>query len=149
MPQLHACGYRAYAALHTAFAGCVFFDSIVEMPGVHGRGLSAFVSPLPVGSERSGAGIGAVMFYSDRDAMVLGLTHSLQSAHHMTPAKAALTEALVRGQSPVDFPDLRSTTLNTVRTQMKKSAAKVGAERQVDLVRIVLAGPAMLRSGRP
>ena len=89
------------------------------------------------------------MFYSDRDAMVLGLTHSLQGTYHMTLAEAALIEALVRGQSLVDFADLRSTTFNTVRTQMKKSAAKVGAERQVDLVRIVLAGPAMLRSGRP
>ena len=89
------------------------------------------------------------MFYSDPDAMVLGLAHSLQRIYNMTLAEPALTEALVRSQTLVDFVDLRSATLNTVRTQTKNAVAKVGAKRQVDLVRIVLTGPAAQRSGRP
>ena len=62
----------------------------------------------------------------------------------MTPAEAALTEALVSGHSLQEFAELRSTSMHTVRTQLKAAAAKAGAKRQADLVRIVLTGPAVL-----
>jgi DNA-binding CsgD family transcriptional regulator len=71
------------------------------------------------------------------------LSQRLERMYQMTPAEAQLTEALVNGKSLQEHAEARSVSMNTVRTQLKSAAAKTGARRQADLVRIVLTGPAI------
>lgn len=134
------------AALTGAGKG-VAAGGALRLPSGNGSELQVFVSPMPVQAQPFGQGVAAAVFCNDPDATIAGLAQALQSIYRMTPAEAALTEALVNGQSLNEFAEERQTTLNTVRTQMKSAAAKAGAKRQVDLVRMVLTGPAIL--GRP
>jgi DNA-binding CsgD family transcriptional regulator len=85
----------------------------------------------------------AAIFCSDPDAVAGTLSQRLEAMYRMTPAEAHLAEALVNGQSLKQYAEARSTSMNTVRTQLKAAAAKTGAKRQADLVRIVLTGPAI------
>lgn len=71
------------------------------------------------------------------------LAAALQRVYHMTPSEAALTAALVDGQSLAQVAEQRAVSIHTVRTQLKSATAKAGAKRQADLVRIVLTGPAL------
>lgn len=116
----------------------------LQLPSGNGSSLKVFVVPMPAQAQPFGQHVAAAIFCSDPDAAVRGLAQLLQAIYRMTPAEAALTEALVNGQSLNEFAVQRCTTLNTVRTQLKSAAAKAGAKRQVDLVRMVLTGPAIL-----
>lgn len=111
---------------------------------VSGRELHVLVTPLPVGTSPFGGEAMAAIFCSDPDAVVGVLWRTLEAMYRMTPAEAQLTEALVNGQSLQQYADARCVSLNTVRTQLKAAAAKAGAKRQADLVRIVLTSPAIL-----
>ena len=117
----------------------------LRLPAVRGGSLPVFVTPLPARLTPFGRGAAAALFCADPDAVIGGLSMALQTIYRMTPAEAALTEALLAGQSLAQYAEQRSVTLNTVKTQFKSAAAKAGAKRQVDLVRVVLTGPAMLK----
>ncbi|HUR89281.1 MAG TPA: hypothetical protein VMZ74_09370 [Ramlibacter sp.] len=117
----------------------------LRLPGNEGGHLSVFITPLPAKLTPFGRGAAAALFCADADAVVGGLSVALQTVYQMTAAEAALTEALVNGLSLAQYAEQRGVTLNTVRTQLKDAAAKAGAKRQVDLVRVVLTGPAMLK----
>jgi DNA-binding CsgD family transcriptional regulator/PAS domain-containing protein len=117
----------------------------LRLPAQRGGVLSVFITPLPARLTPFGRGAAAALVCADPHAAVGSLTLALQTVYEMTPAEAALTDALVSGLSLAQFAEQRSVTLNTVRTQLKSAAAKVGAKRQVDLVRVVLTGPAMLK----
>lgn len=105
--------------------------------------LHVFVSPMPMQAAPFGQAVAAAIFCADPERPA-GLAKSLERVYGMTPAEARLTEALVSGESLKQIAEQRRTTLNTVKTQLKSATAKAGAKRQVDLVRIVLTGPALL-----
>jgi len=69
----------------------------------------------------------------------------LRNFYGMTVAEARLTEALVNGYSLQEYAERQRISIHTARTQIKSATAKAGAQRQVDLVRIVLTGPAVLQ----
>ncbi len=119
----------------------------LRLPGPNGRSLQVVVAPLPASSMPFGHSVPAALFCSDPDATIAGLTATLQQLYAMSPAEAVLTEALVNGKSLKEFAEQRQTSMNTVRTQLKCAAAKAGAKRQADLVRVVLTGPAVWRRG--
>lgn len=131
------------AALTGAGKGCLPGGAL-QMPGNNGGSLKVFVVPMPAHAQPFGQHVAAAIFCNDPNATGGGLASLLQAIYRMTPAEAALTEALVNGQSLNEFAEQRCTTLNTVRTQLKSAAAKAGTKRQVDLVRMVLTGPAIL-----
>lgn len=109
-----------------------------------GRELHALVTPLPAGSAAFAGSAMAAIFCSDPQSVIGALSRTLAAMYGMTPAEAHLTEALVNGQSLTQYAEVRCVSMNTVRTQLKAAAAKTGAKRQADLVRIVLTGPAVL-----
>lgn len=119
----------------------------LRLPGRHGKRLQVLVEPVPASSLPFGQSVPALVFCSNPDAAVGGLAASLRQFYGMSAAEALLTEALVNGLSLKEFAEQRRTTMNTVRTQAKAAAAKAGASRQVDLVRMVLTGPAVWREG--
>ncbi len=112
--------------------------------GAGGRELQVLVTPLPATSSPFGGDAVAAIFCSDPNAGVGALSRTLEIMYRMTPAEALLTEALVNGHSLKQYAEARCVTINTVRTQLKAATAKTGANRQADLVRIVLTGPAIL-----
>lgn len=118
----------------------------LRLVGSGGRQLQVLVTPLPAASSPFGENAVAAIFCSDPDAVVGVLSQTLEIMYRMTPAEARLTEALANGQSLKDYADTRCIAISTVRTQLKAAAAKTGARRQADLVRIVLTSPAMLNS---
>ena len=119
----------------------------IRLTGVGGRELHLLVTPLPGGFSPLGDEAPAVIFCSDPQASIALLSGRLETLYGMTPAEARLTEGLVSGQSLSEYADTRNVSINTVRSQLKAAAAKAGAKRQADLVRIVLTGPTILNSG--
>ncbi|MBC5767877.1 helix-turn-helix transcriptional regulator [Ramlibacter albus] len=94
-------------------------------------------SPFPMGAA-------AALFVTENAGTPAVLADALRRVYQLSPAEAALAEALVNGKSLKAFAAERNVSMNTVKTQMKSVTAKVGAKRQVDVVRTILAGPAML-----
>lgn len=118
----------------------------IRLTGSGGRELHLLVTPLPDGFSPLGDEAPAVIFCSDPKAPIALLSGRLETLYGMTPAEAKLTEALVVGQSLSEYADTRTVSINTVRSQLKAAAAKAGAKRQADLVRIVLTGPTLLNT---
>ena len=116
----------------------------MRLSALDGAQIHLFIAPLPSWSSPFGERCAAAVFLSRPTSIFASLLASLRAAHGMTLAEARLTEALVNGLSPREYAEAQGLSLNTVRTQIKTAAAKVGASRQMDLVRAVLTGPAVL-----
>ena len=132
-------------AVRTGAGRGVGAGGALQLTGPAGRRLHALVSPLPVDSTVAGGNAMAAIFCSDPDAGIGALSQRLEVTYRMTRAEALLTQALVNGQSLQEYAQSRSTTMNTVRTQLKMAAGKAGARTQADLIRIVLTGPAIFK----
>jgi DNA-binding CsgD family transcriptional regulator len=120
------------------------FDRTLRLRG-EGGPLHLGVASLPVQSQRLSVAASAVVFLNDPTVKPTDLTPALMTQYRMTRAEALLTSALVGGSSLREYAERAKVTLNTVRTQLRGASAKAGAKRQVDLVRIVLSGPAVNR----
>lgn len=64
--------------------------------------------------------------------------HHLKSAYGLSEAEADVALRLAEGRSLRDISDERCSSLGTVRTQVKHILAKLGVNRQVEIVRLVL-----------
>jgi DNA-binding CsgD family transcriptional regulator len=116
----------------------------LRLRGVTGSEVHAFVVPVPGGAQRVDDSVVAMMFVADPQSTLPNFPEKLRQIYHLSPTEAQLAEALVNGRSLKQFAVERGTSLNTVRTQLRSLAAKVGAKRQVDVVRCILTGPAVL-----
>ena len=116
-----------------------------RMQHMNGRNLHVMVSPMPLAAQPYGVPCGVLMLLSDPSRILTSLVHALQQFYRLTRAEAKLVQALINGLSPQEYADSAALSINTVRTQFKAAAAKVGVSRQADLVRVVLMGPALLR----
>ncbi len=58
----------------------------------------------------------------------------LSQCYDFSPAEAKLATALLRGQTPSDYAQMRGLSHNTVKTQLKQVLAKTGTHRQSELV---------------
>ncbi|KQP44598.1 helix-turn-helix transcriptional regulator [Pseudorhodoferax sp. Leaf274] len=135
------------AALRTGLAepgGDGGAGGAVRLQHSSGDTLHLFVTPLPSWSGPFGLRAAAAVFLSRPDGNAGSLAQALRQVYQMTPAECRLTEALVNGLSPKEYCALADVSISTVRTQIRTATAKVGARRQVDLVRTVLLGPAAL-----
>lgn len=104
----------------------------------YGGTLSVSVAPLPSSGDRLGTGAAVVVFLADPISLTLDIASHLRSIYKLTPAEAKLISALAQGKSLKEFADQQSLSMNTVRTQFRRSAAKIGVKRQSDVVRVVL-----------
>jgi DNA-binding CsgD family transcriptional regulator len=134
-------------AVHAAAAGAPPTDAPgtpLRLRGATGTEVHAFVVPVPAGTQHFEAAVAAMMFVADPESTLPNFPEKLRQIYHLSPTEAQLAEALVNGRSLKQFAVDRGTSLNTVRTQLRSLAAKVGAKRQVDVVRCILTGPAVL-----
>jgi DNA-binding CsgD family transcriptional regulator len=117
---------------------------IVPVATPSGRRLFLLVSPFR--SKLMGLGPAqpaAVVIFSDPAATGAPNAEMLRKAFGLTLAEARLAAALIGGQSLGEYADSAGITINTAKTQMRQVFHKTGHNRQIDLVRGVLAQPVL------
>jgi DNA-binding CsgD family transcriptional regulator len=82
----------------------------------------------------------AVVFLCDPAQLVRTPAEALRRLYRLTPAEARLAEALMAGNRLRDAADQLKITEDTARSYLKRVLHKTGAQRQSDLVRVVLSG---------
>jgi DNA-binding CsgD family transcriptional regulator len=138
---------KLHKAVQLAAQGAALRDcpgTPLRLRGVTGAEVHAFVVPVPGSTPPGEKSVVAMMFVTDPESSLPNFPEKLRQIYHLSPTEAQLAEALVNGRSLKQFAVERGTSLNTVRTQLRSLAAKVGAKRQVDVVRCILTGPAVL-----
>jgi DNA-binding CsgD family transcriptional regulator len=115
---------------------------VIALVRPKGRPLSLLVCPLRPHALNLGAPA-ALLIFSDPDAGPSTSAQALIELYGLTPAEARLMAALVDGERLEDYADRQGISVNTARTQSKQIFAKTGHGRQADLIREVLANPAL------
>jgi DNA-binding CsgD family transcriptional regulator/PAS domain-containing protein len=125
-------------------------SGVLALPRPKGRRpLSLLVCPLRPHALTLGASVpAALLIFSDPDAGPSTSTQALIELYGLTPAEARLMTALVDGERLEDYADRQGISVNTARTQSKQIFAKTGHSRQADLIREVLANPALRVTNR-
>ncbi len=117
---------------------------VLALPRPGGRPLSLLICPLRPHALSFGASVpAALLIFGDPDARPSTSTQALREAYGLTPAEARLMAALADGERLEDYADRQQISIHTVRTQSKQIFAKTGHGRQADLIREVLANPAL------
>ena len=117
---------------------------VLALPRPEGRPLSLQVCPLSPHALTLGPSVpAALVIFGDPDATASTSTQAVIELYGLTPAEAKLMSALVEGERLEDYADRQQISVNTVRTQSKQIFSKTGHSRQVDLIRDVLANPAL------
>jgi len=133
--------------LHTLIAGAVRTAGLrgadpggtLPLPRHEGRPLLALVSPLR--AERAGLLFppqAALVLVRDPDRAPAVDTASLRALHGLTRAEAAVVAELANGCSPETIAAEGGIGIETVRTHLKRSMAKMGVRRQAELVALAL-----------
>jgi len=73
----------------------------------------------------------------------------LQRLFGLTPREASVLRALVQGSDPRTIAESLGISQDTVRGHLKSIMQTIGANRQADLVRLVLSSPAWVAGGKP
>lgn len=81
---------------------------------------------------------------ADPDARINAAMPVLRVLFGLGAAEAEIACAVARGLDPEAVARQRSTSLATVRTQLKSICAKMGCSRQTEIVRIVMSVPALM-----
>lgn len=98
-------------------SGCTYEVSIVSAPAASGRQI--------------------VVAVSDPERVDATLPGRLRSLYGLSAAEAEIAVGLSQGAAPRELSDERRTALDTVRTQIKSVSAKLGCQRQSEIVALV------------
>jgi len=115
------------------------------------RPYAVVVSPGARAAEPSAGRIAsAIVLIGDPDSSLAAAEAIAMQVYGLTPSEARLACAVASGESLESYAAARGIKVSTARWTMKQALAKAGAQRQADLVRILLTGPAALatRGGR-
>lgn len=105
-----------------------------------------FVSVCPIQRDTIGASAAVAVILNDPDLSEGDGPQALMRAFQVTGAESEVVMALVRGEDLTRFAEATGVSAVTVRNQLKRAMAKLGAHRQVDLVRLVLGARTSRRS---
>jgi CRP-like cAMP-binding protein/DNA-binding CsgD family transcriptional regulator len=110
--------------------------------GSQARSLPILISPL-ASREYSfnNQTAAAALFISDPDLAIPGPQEIFRKLYGLTPAEARLSSALLQGKNVGQVAKEFEIKVNTVRSHLKSIFLKTGANRQSDLVRILLTSP--------
>jgi DNA-binding CsgD family transcriptional regulator/PAS domain-containing protein len=108
------------------------------------RPLSVFVMPIPRRGSPFSLNAGApspaaIIIISDPEAVPQAPAATLQGLYGLTPAEAALAQALAAGRTLQEYGDEAQVTSETARWRLKQVFAKTDTHRQAELVRLLLA----------
>lgn len=110
-----------------------------------GRNYAVLVTPLPA-TERGRFGVrpAAAVVVADPDADTFLSQGLLEALYGLTPAEAKLVTALAGGKRLNEIAKDHGVSKNTLRTQLNRAFEKTGTHRQAELIRLVIAGSALL-----
>ncbi|MGH6993028.1 MAG: helix-turn-helix transcriptional regulator, partial [Caulobacteraceae bacterium] len=83
----------------------------------------------------------ALVVLRDPDLASEGSVKSLRALYGLTAAEAAIASELTGGRSPDEVAEARGVSIETVRSQLKALAAKMGVSRQSEIVATIAAMP--------
>jgi DNA-binding CsgD family transcriptional regulator len=83
----------------------------------------------------------AALFISDPDLEIPGPQEILRKLYGLTPTEARLSAALLQGKNVTQVARDLQIKVNTVRSHLKSIFLKTGANRQSELVRILITSP--------
>jgi DNA-binding CsgD family transcriptional regulator len=113
---------------------------ILSLPTGAGDAVTVLVSPCPYLGLLEPA---ALVFLSTPMRSLHLERRYVARRYGFTPAELRLAQALVDGKRLIDYADSAGITLNTAKTHLKQVFAKTGSRRQADLVRLIVADPAL------
>lgn len=118
----------------------------IALPRPDGRDLVALVTPLrvPFTTVHDRVPVAAV-FLANADGEAVAVDEILRAVYGLTPREAELARELATGRSLDKAAARLGRKLSTERSRLKNIFAKTGAERQADLVRLVLRIATQLR----
>jgi DNA-binding CsgD family transcriptional regulator len=105
------------------------------------------VTPLTTAAAGEAKAFRALVFVSDLAHRNNELAPRLSQLFGLSKAEARVAAGIAEGRRLTEIAEEFDVRMPTVRTQLRAVLKKVGASRQADLVRIVLALPPMLTTG--
>lgn len=108
------------------------------------RMLTLLLSNLPISEARRGA---VLIFVSDPERRAVSPESTLQQLYRFTASEARLVALLLQGFAPEAAARQIGISTHTARVQLRRAFEKTGTGRQVDLVSLILSGPAVLSNG--
>lgn len=119
-------------------------DCALSVPRLSGQAaLSVLV--VPVGRDEEAHATGAALFFAQPEEPLQIAPETLEGLYGLTTAEARLVIALVGGHKLEEAAQLSGTSPHTVRNQLKSAFRKTETNRQAELVKLVLTGPAVFR----
>ncbi len=107
--------------------------------------LAVTIGRLPLASRFLGTDRRAAAIYITDPQTPFELDSSkLRRLYKLTPAEARLAAHLAQGSRLEDAATDLGVSLNTVRTHLKRIFSKTGTDRQAELVRLIISGPARI-----
>lgn len=106
--------------------------------------LSVLVIPVGRGEEARGKGV--TLFIAAPETPLEIPVATLEGLYGFTLAEARLVIALVAGQKLDEIAEASGTSLHTVRNQLKSVFRKTDTNRQAELMKLILTGPAVFRA---
>jgi len=85
------------------------------------------------------------LFVSDPERSPEATAETAARLYGLSMAEKRLLALLVEGETPAAAADRLALSVHTVRTQLKTILGKTGTSRQSELLRVILAGPAILK----
>lgn len=130
-------------------AGLAAIDTIsLERPSGQ-PDLAVTVARLPSAGRFLGSGRRVAAIYITNPKIPFDLDASkLRRLYELTPAEARLAALLAQGSRLEEAAADLGVSLNTVRTHLKRIFSKTGTDRQAELVRLILSGPARIVMSR-
>jgi DNA-binding CsgD family transcriptional regulator len=126
-------------------------DGSVHRHPAHGRPIQVLESRLdwPNDLRLTGRRFRTALFIGDPKQRTGDPFENLGRLYELTPAESRLAWLLVGDFSLAEAAAQLGITQSTARTVLKRVLAKTGTRRQASLVRLLLSGPAQLRSDSP
>ncbi len=111
--------------------------------------LAVTVGRLPLASRFLGTERRAAAIYITDPQTPFDLDSAkLRRLYKLTPAEARLAAHMAQGSRLEDAAADLGVSLNTVRTHLKRIFSKTGTDRQAELVRLIISGPARIAMSR-
>jgi PAS domain-containing protein len=111
------------------------------------RGYPVLVTAVAEGPGRAGTGLegaSALVLIGDPAARFEPPPERVARLYGLTPAQARLACALASGDTVESYAESAGVTIATARWTLKQVQARTGTDRQSELVRLLLTGPAAL-----
>lgn len=144
----HADSNRQFIATMRQIEAGADTDCALSAPRPSGLApLSILVTPVGHGEQNRPGGV--ALFIAAPESPLDIAPATLEGLYGLTLAEARLVIALVSGQKLDDVAQASGTSLHTLRNHLKAVFRKTGANRQAELVKLVLTGPAVFRKAAP